>query len=216
MFTPDNYYAEYKKISRIISDKIIFILALTYTLLMFTLFNNYNNQSTSLNVVFKYFLLAIIILFVLKYFMNRFKYKKLISLTNDNAINAHNYRYKLNCYILKELDAVLSANNINKDIYDKFYRDQLVTFSKNSKSILGEHAYISFILGSLFVAFLQGTFNIQNTFQGILGTFYALFIFSVFIIIVIFQFKQDRITKYNDICDLIFFTECVFSKQNKD
>lgn len=213
MFTPDNYYVEYAKISRLISNKILLIISLTYTFLIFTILNNYK-QNSSIDVIFKYTLLLLIILFILKYFMNHYKFKKLISLTGDKTINAHNYRSKLNSYIIKELDTVLSENNINKDIYERFYRDQLITFSKNSKSILGEHAYISFVLGSLFVAFLQGAFNIQDTFQGIIVTFYALFIFSILIIIVIFQFKQERISKYNDICDLIYFTEFIFSKQN--
>lgn len=211
MITPENYYLKYKKITTLFNEKLIFIIISLLYLLMLLAFYEFMISQLSITF-FAYFISAILIFFKSRNIIKSKKIDNLIKLTNNKNIKTENFHEEFDKYIIKELDNILKENYITAEIYKTFYRHHLNNYLQSSKNIFGENAYISFIGGTIYASFLQKLLSMANNNNDFFFTLIIIITFSVVIIFIIKQIKQESYNKYEQIYNLIFYTEIIFSK----
>lgn len=212
MITPENYYLKYKKIITLFSEKIIFLIISILFLLCISAFYEFNKNQISKTFI-QYIISIILFFFGSGYIIKKARTKKLMKLTNKKDITTANFHEEFDIYKIKRLRMILKENHITKDIYETFYRQQLNNYLQSTKNFFGENAYISFIVGTIYASFLQGLLGMANNPNEFFGILIIVIIFSVVIIFIIKQIKQDNY-KYEQVYNLIFYTEIIFSESN--
>lgn len=210
MITPENYYLEYKKISTLVNEKYVYIIAFIIAIPILLLVYNMQTYIVLIMPLILYLFIVYKCLKKFSFWVKKNKIKKLKQLTKDENINKDNFENKYYDYIINNLKIILKKNNINKNIYNSFYRNNLSIYQNMSKNILGDNVYISFIFGSIYVSTIQAMYNLPKSVDEILITLAFIITISLFIIYVIHEIKQTTQSKYNNISKLIFYTERIF------
>ncbi len=223
MITPEDYYLEYKKLSLLISERVIYTIAIIIMILMLIL----------MRVIIHFVHNSIVLFFILlscapiiHIFFSIFdkpintkirnvKISKLKKLINNNNITPKNFESKHQDYILVNLINILDKHNINSKIYESFYKNHLNNYLAVNKNILGDNIYAPFIFGSIYVGTLQAYYSLTNTTGELIISFIMILTFSLIIITVIHEIKKYTQSKYNSISKLVFYTEIIFQEQEQ-
>lgn len=106
-------------------------------------------------------------------------------------------------------------------MYDNFYRNQLSEYYQEKKNILKDKPYITFMLGAVFIPFINSLYSFPITkfeeyFSFNIAMFFVLIILIGVISFVIYSANDSILDKSKDINKLIFYTEFIFlNDENK-
>ncbi len=221
MLTPELYYEKYKKISQIFNKYLTNTLFFFLLIILFLIFitNNLELIIPTLLILYTSTFISVIIIFKLRI-------NKLKKLTDDKNINRRNYHKKLEMYSLVILETILSEYNIDINIYNNFYREQLKDYYNRSRNILTDKPYMTFMFGAIFVGFVNTIFRIVNSPEILIIkdlseyfsiTFIMLFASVIFILLLslIIYASNDLFNRSKEISKLIYYTEIIFNIKEK-
>lgn len=219
MITAEEYLNKYKTISNLINPKVINSIITILILLLLILVSTFE----------KYILIAYLMFFsvtlLIRFCLTKYRIKTLNKCIHENDksnynINKCNFDEEFKFYILYQLLLIIEENSINQNLYDKAFRNQLEELYKEKKNLLTDKPYITFMLGALFVSFIDSFYDfpyinldLVTNINSIIQTTVILLVFIFLLSFMIYNFDSTLFNRGKEIKTLLNYTDLIMYSQ---